>query len=136
MARNRISMLMLCAMPHRNEASENSNVAQTNSFVSPKRRVRKPVRGRAIALLTANEVITHVLWVELTPTLPAIAGNDTLAIVVPSPCMNVASDKPMVESTRFGGANGLAAGWADMGFFRTVWVGRSERRRAYFTFVV
>src|SRR3954464_12247945 len=67
MARKTMSMVMLCAIPHRNEASENNSVAMTNSFVSPKRRVRKPVSGSAMALLTANEVMTHVLWLELTP---------------------------------------------------------------------
>src|ERR1700754_180927 len=107
MARNRISMLMLCAMPHRNEASENSSVAHTNSFVSPKRRVRKPVRGRAMALLTANEVMTQVLWLELTPRLPAMVGSETFAIVVSSTCMKVASDNPTVDSARFGGRNSV-----------------------------
>jgi septal ring factor EnvC (AmiA/AmiB activator) len=55
-------MFMLCAIPHRNEASENNNVADTNNFTSPKRRVRKPVNGSAMALLTAKDVITQVLW--------------------------------------------------------------------------
>src|ERR1700743_903607 len=110
MARKTMSMFMLCAIPHRNEASENSSVAQTNSFVSPKRRVRKPVSGSAMALLTANEVMTHVLWLELTPRLPAIVGNDTFAIVVSSTCMNVASDNPIVDSARFGGRNSVLIG--------------------------
>jgi hypothetical protein len=48
-------------MPHMNEVSANSRVLQTNSFTSPKRRVRKPVSGSEMAMLTANEVITHVL---------------------------------------------------------------------------
>ncbi len=48
------------AMPHRNDASTNSNVAQMNSFTSPNRRLSHPVNGKAMALLTANEVITQV----------------------------------------------------------------------------
>lgn len=47
-------------MPHRNDASTNSRVAQMNSFTSPKRRLSQPVSGKAMALLTANEVITQV----------------------------------------------------------------------------
>lgn len=48
------------AIPHRNEASTNSNVAQMNSFTSPKRRLSQPVSGKAMALLTANDVMTQV----------------------------------------------------------------------------
>jgi len=96
-------MPMPCAMPHRNEASENSMVAHTNRRTSPKRRVRKPVSGSAMALLTANEVITQVLWFTLTPRLPAMVGNDTLAMVVSSTCMKVASDRPTVVNARLGG---------------------------------
>ena len=70
----------------------------------------KPVSGRAIALLTANEVMTHVAWLALAPRLPEMVGNETLAMVVSSTCMNDASARPIVASARFGGANGLAAG--------------------------
>jgi len=47
-------------MPQRNDANTNSSVAQMNSFTSPKRRLSQPVSGKAMALLTANEVITQV----------------------------------------------------------------------------
>jgi hypothetical protein len=90
-------------MPHRNEASTNSIVAHRNSFTSPKRRLSQPVSGRAMALLTANEVITQVPCSELTPRLPEMVGKATLAMVVSSTCMNVASDSPMVLSNRLGG---------------------------------
>ncbi|MNS33366.1 hypothetical protein D3C72_654780 [compost metagenome] len=78
-------------------------VAQRNSFTSPKRRLSQPVSGSAIALLTANEVITQVPCSELTPRLPDMVGSATLAMVVSSTCMNVASDRPMVLSNRLGG---------------------------------
>ncbi len=104
-ARNTISMPMLCEIPQRNEVSANSSVLAVNSFTSPKRRVRKPVSGSEIAMLTANEVITQVLWLLLTPRLPAIVGSDTLAMVVSSTCMKVASDRPIVLSARLGGRN-------------------------------
>ena len=56
-----------------------------------------------MALLTANEVITQVPCSELTPRLPEIVGSATLAMVVSSTCMKVASDRPMVLSSRLGG---------------------------------
>ena len=113
-ARNTISMPMLCDTPHRNEVSANSSVHAVNSFTSPKRRVSKPVSGSEIAMLTANEVITQVLWLLLTPRLPAMVGSDTLAIVVSSTCMNVASDRPIVLSARLGGRNGVVIGFNQM----------------------
>ena len=51
-----------------------------NSRTWPKRCVSQPVSGTEIALATANEVMTQVPWVGLTPRSPAIAGIDTLAI--------------------------------------------------------
>src|SRR5476651_348381 len=80
-------------------------VAHKNSFTSPKRRLNQPVSGRAMALLTANEVITQVPCSELTPRFPEMVGNATLAIVVSSTCINVANASPMVARTRLGGLN-------------------------------
>jgi len=96
---------MLVAKPHASEQIENSAVAHTNSFTSPKRRERNPVSGSAIALDTANEVITHVDCVRLAPRLPAMVGNDTLAMVMSNTCMNVASDNPIVASGKLAGRN-------------------------------
>src|SRR6185437_14455197 len=110
MARNTSSMPMLCETPHRNEDATNSSVHAVNRRTSPKRRVRKPVSGSEIAMLTANEVITHVLWSLLTPRLPAMVGSETLAIVVSSTCMKVASDRPIVLSARLGGRNWVVIG--------------------------
>ncbi|KWV86344.1 hypothetical protein PFLmoz3_04036 [Pseudomonas fluorescens] len=58
-----------------------------------------------MALLTANEVITQVPCSELTPRLPEIVGNATLAMVVSSTCIKVASDRPIVAINRLGGVN-------------------------------
>src|SRR4029453_12309294 len=66
----------------------------------PKRCVSQPVSGTAIALATANDVMTHVPWLGLTPRSPAIPGIDTLAIDVSSTFMNVASDSASVPSAR------------------------------------
>src|SRR5580765_2503631 len=106
---------MLCAMPQRKEATQNSSVAATNSFTSPKRLVSQPVSGRAMALLTANEVMTQVAWSALAPRLPAIVGSDTLAIVVSSTCMNTASERPSVVRPGFVGRNGKGFGVAIVG---------------------
>src|SRR5690606_35174599 len=57
-----------------------------------------------MALLTANEVITHVAWLALPPRLPEMVGRDTLAMVVSSTCMKLASASPKVVRARFGGA--------------------------------
>src|SRR5690606_20737358 len=84
------------------------SVAQVNSRTSPKRRVRKPVSGRAMALLTAKEVITQVAWLALAPRLPEMVGRDTLAMVVSSTCMNEASARPSVARATLGGAKGRA----------------------------
>ncbi|MNP16114.1 hypothetical protein D3C76_1084970 [compost metagenome] len=85
----------------------NRMVAAMNSFTSPNRRLSQPVRGRAMALLTANEVMTQVPCSALAPRLPAMVDSDTLAMVVSSTCMKHASDRPMVASARFGGLKWL-----------------------------
>src|SRR5471032_2364748 len=104
-ARKITSWVMLCEMPHRNDVRINSKTDARNSLVWPKRRDIQPVSGNAMALDTANEVITQVPCSELTPRLPEMVGNATLAIVVSSTCINVASDRPIVASTRLGGRN-------------------------------
>src|SRR5574337_644777 len=114
MARNTSSMPMLWEMPHMNDAATNSKVQAVNRRTSPKRRERNPVNGSEIAMLTANEVITQVLWSLLTPRLPAIVGSETLAIVVSSTCMKVASDRPTVLSARLGGRNGVVIGFGQV----------------------
>jgi hypothetical protein len=53
-----------------------------------------------MALATAKLVITQVPCTGLTPRSPAMAGNDTLAMVESSTFMNVAADRASVPSTR------------------------------------
>src|SRR3954471_16761430 len=89
-ARAATSRPMLLARPHNSEAMTKASVAHMKTLRSPKRRTMKPVSGKAIALLTANEVMTQVAWLELAPRLPEMVGNETLAIVVSSTCMNEA----------------------------------------------
>lgn len=91
--------VIFCAIPHKNEVMINSSTEAKNSFVCPMRRDIQPVSGSAMALDTANEVITQVPYSELTPRLPEIVGSATLAMVVSSTCIKVASDRPMVAST-------------------------------------
>src|SRR5690606_20996236 len=96
-------MPMLWEMPHSRDATTKARVAHWNRRTSPKRRLRKPVSGSAIALLTANEVITQVAWLALAPRLPEMVGSETLAIVVSSTCMNEASARPRVARATLGG---------------------------------
>src|SRR6185437_12071531 len=114
-ARNITSMPRLVDRPQHNEAIENSIVAHTKVFTSPKRRDRNPVSGNAIALATVNEVITHTDWSWLAPRLPAMVGSDTLAMVRSSTCMKVPSDRPIVASGRLAGRNSPnSRGWAEL----------------------
>ena len=53
-----------------------------------------------MALATANEVITQVPWVALTPRSPAMVGMETLAIDESSTFMNTAADRAMVPKAR------------------------------------
>ena len=75
-----------------------------------------------MAMLTAKEVMTQVLWFTLTPRLPAMVGNDTFAMVVSSTCMKVANERPTVVSARLGGRNS----W----FIARVTCGRKFQRSA------
>ena len=65
--------------------------------------------ARAMAVLTANEVMTQVACCELAPRLPAMVGSETLAMVVSSTCMNEAIARPTVHSATLGGRNPEAA---------------------------
>src|SRR6185295_803810 len=88
----------------------NRSVDAAKSLTWPKRCVSQPVSGTAMALATANDVITHVPWLELTPMSPEMAGIDTLAIDVSSTIMNVAADSAIVPSTRSTPSSGAC--WA------------------------
>src|SRR6187431_681373 len=88
--RKAINDSMLGARPHSQEASTNSAVDRQKSLTCPNRCVSHPVSGTAIALATANEVMTHVPWLVLTPISPEMAGIDTFAMDVSSTIMKVA----------------------------------------------
>ncbi len=102
-----MSIGRVVASPQSQEAIVNTVVAATNSRTSPMRRASQPVSGSMMALLTANEVITHVPWFGLAARSPAIAGMDTLAMEVSSTCMKVPSDSPMVMRTSDAPVNGF-----------------------------
>lgn len=104
---------MLWASPHSNEATVKASVDHTNNLVSPKRRLSQPVSGKAIAVLTANEVMTQVACCELAPRLPAMVGNDTLAMVVSSTCMNEAIARPTVHNATLAGRKPAAGAGAE-----------------------
>ncbi len=107
-----ISSGMLGASPHMIEATVNSIVASKNSRTWPRRSASRPVSGMEIAVATVKEVMTQVPCVALMPMVPAIVGTDTLAMVVSSTCMKVASDTPKVaiaSCAPCSGASGCAA---------------------------
>ena len=98
MTRKTISICRLDDRPQASEASTKSSTEVTNRCTVPKRCVSQPVSGTEMALATANDVITQVPWLGLTPTSPAMVGMETLAIVVSRTFMNVASDTAMVAA--------------------------------------
>src|SRR5690606_23932452 len=107
------------AKPHSQELSTKSSTDITNSPTWPKRCVSQPVSGTVMALATANEVITQVPWVALTPRSPAMVGIETLAIEESSTFMNTAADRAMVPNVRalpsrggYSRGGGVAAGAA------------------------
>ncbi|MNV98444.1 hypothetical protein D3C71_1936990 [compost metagenome] len=59
-----------------------------------------------MALATANEVMTHVPWLELTPRSPEMVGMDTFAIDVSSTFMNTAVDSAMDPMMRVAPSSG------------------------------
>src|SRR5690606_10451264 len=68
--------------PHSQDARTKSRVDIRNSRTCPKRCVSQPVSGTVMALATANDVMTQVPWLVLTPRSPEMVGMDTLAIDV------------------------------------------------------
>ena len=82
---------MFGARPHNHDAITNRITLAVNSRTCPKRWVSQPVSGTEIAFATANDVMTQVPCVGLTPMSPEIAGIETFAIELSSTFMNVAS---------------------------------------------
>src|SRR5580692_6840702 len=57
----------------------------------PNRPASQPVNGVMIAAATMYDVTTQAIWSCEHEKLPCICGSATLAIVVSTPCINVAS---------------------------------------------
>src|ERR1700692_3517009 len=72
------------ASPQSRDAIVKSATDTTKVRTTPKRCMSQPVSGTDTPLATANEVMTHVPWSELTPRLPAIVGMETFAMEVSS----------------------------------------------------
>jgi hypothetical protein len=81
----------LPASPHSSDAMVKPATEVRNSRLRPIRSAIQPVTGVAMAAATMYEVNTQVIvsWAALR--LPCMLGNATLAIVVSSTCMMVAS---------------------------------------------
>jgi hypothetical protein len=60
------------------------------------------VTGTPMPLATTKEVMIQVDWSVEAPRLPAMVGSETLAMVVSSTCMMVASMIITVIRPRFG----------------------------------
>src|SRR5262245_44022289 len=101
---------MVGESPHSQDAITNRMMLAVNRRTWPKRCVSHPVNGTAIALATANDVMTRVPCEGLTPMSPEIAGIDTFAIDVSSTFMNVASDSATVPMMRALPSSGGKAG--------------------------
>src|SRR5690606_9546391 len=129
--------------PHSHEDSTKSRVEIRNSRTCPKRWVSQPVNGTVMALATANEVMTQVPWLALTPRSPEMLGMETLAMDVSSTFMNTAVDSAIDPTMRVAPVRGgcsaaragragsrdalvvSAAGWALIG-----WLSSTMLRRA------
>ena len=79
-----------------------------NTHLMPKRPASQPVSGVMIAAATMYEVTTQAIWSCEAERLPCMCGSATLAIVVSTPCMNVASMIETVIATRLTGSSGRA----------------------------
>src|ERR1700692_4904777 len=75
--RNAIKDGRLQANPQSKEAIVNSATEMTKVRTTPKRCMSHPVSGTDTQFATANDVITHVPWSELTPKFAAIVGIQT-----------------------------------------------------------
>jgi hypothetical protein len=89
------SSARLVALPHRAEATVKPTTEIKNTYFMPKRPASQPVSGMVIAAATMYEVSTQAIWSWAADRLPWIWGSATLAIVLSTPCMIVAS---MIET--------------------------------------
>src|SRR5207244_3783331 len=94
------SWVRLVALPHKAEAMVNPATEIRNTYLMPKCPASQPVSGIMIAAETMYEVRTQATWSCEAESAPWICGRATLAIVLSTPCMIVASMIDMVMRAR------------------------------------
>src|SRR6185369_182061 len=102
----------LPATPHNADATVKPATEARKMRLMPKLPASQPVSGVMIAAATMYEVSTQLTWSCEADRLPWICGSATLAIVVSTACMIVASMIEMVMAARLppwagGGTAGL-----------------------------
>ena len=80
-----------------------------NTYLMPNRPASQPVSGVMIAAATMYDVTTQAIWSCAHEKLPCMCGSATLAIVVSTPCMNVASMIDAVTAVRLTRGAGAAS---------------------------
>src|ERR1700733_10260481 len=86
-----MSRKRLGARPHRNELMVKMITHPINSRLRPNSIESQPVSGSTMAFEMRYEVRTQVLSSTVAERLPAMCGSETLAMLVSSTSMNVAS---------------------------------------------
>jgi hypothetical protein len=95
--------------PQSVENAKNNKTDVMNVLTSPKRRAIQPESGIEIAAASRYELTAHVPSETLAPRLPAIAGIDTLTIVMSRISMNDVAEITMVNSTSLLPCNGTVS---------------------------
>src|SRR5579862_7245508 len=95
-------------MPHKADASVKPITEIRNTYLMPKRPASQPVSGVMMAAATMYDVTTQAIWSCEQEKLPCMCGNATLAIVVSTPCIKVASMIEAVIATRLTGRPGAS----------------------------
>ena len=90
------------ASPQSAEATVKPITEMMNTRLRPQCPQSQPVSGSAMAEATMYEVSTQVIWSCEACRLPCMCGSATLAMVVSSACMMVASMIEMVIIPRCG----------------------------------
>ncbi len=88
------------ALPHNADATVKPMTEIRNMYLMPKRPASQPVSGIVIAAATMYEVRTQAIWSWAADRLPWICGSATLAMVLSTPCMIVASMIEIVIAVR------------------------------------
>ena len=88
-------------IPHNAENPPKATMAVTNTRTAPKRAASQPVSGTVMASATAYEVITHVPWLVVAPSPPAMFGTETLAMVMSSTAMKFAAARMIAAAQSY-----------------------------------